>query len=153
MEFFGEMLMGRLPEDGMDMRLDRINLASERLGQTTTAFVGGGLGPHVGAVVSPPRSLDVLAFRSDCAVGWCSLSLFIVIALIDCCDRFRFSMITTLTNDTMIRRSDHSVTPKENAALCCCNCRSKKESGRGRRATCALVLQGTGSEQHPCHRC
>ena len=47
MEFFGEMLMGRLPEDGMDMRLDRINLESERLGQTTTAFVGKVLRPHL----------------------------------------------------------------------------------------------------------
>ena len=35
------MLMDRLPKDGMDMRLDRINLASERLGQTTIGFVGG----------------------------------------------------------------------------------------------------------------
>ena len=75
MEFFGEMLVERLPKDGMDMRFDRINLASERLGQTTTGFVGGVLGPHVGAVVSPPRCLDVLAFRSDCGVGCCSLSL------------------------------------------------------------------------------
>ena len=74
MKFFGEMLMNRLPKDGTDMRLDRINLASERLGRTTTGFVGGGLGPLVGAVVSSPRRLDVFAFRSDCAVGWCSLS-------------------------------------------------------------------------------
>ena len=35
------MLMDGLPKDGMDMRLDRINLADERLGQTTTGFVGG----------------------------------------------------------------------------------------------------------------
>ena len=41
MGFLGEMLMDRLPKDGMDMRLDSINLASERLGQTTTGFVGG----------------------------------------------------------------------------------------------------------------
>ena len=76
MGFFSEMLMDRLPKDGMDMRLDRINVATERLGQTTTGFIGGGLGPHVGADVSPPRCLDILAFRSDCAVGWCSLSLY-----------------------------------------------------------------------------
>ena len=69
--------------------MDRLNLASERLGRTTTGFVGGGLGPHVGAVVSSPRCLDVFAFRSDCAVVGV-LSLYTLIDVIDCCDRFRF---------------------------------------------------------------
>ena len=152
MEFFGEMLMDCLPNDGMDMRLDRINFSSERLGQTKTGFVGGVLDRTWARLCRRHAVLMSLLFgQIVLLVG--VLSLFAVIDVIDSCDRCRFSMITTLTNATMIRRSDHSVTPKENAALCCCNCRSKKESGRERRATCALVLQGTGSEQHPCHRC
>ena len=150
MGFLGEMLMDRLTEDGMDMRLDRINLASERLGQTTTGFVGGVLDRTWARLCRRHAVLMSLLFgQIVLLVGVLSLYFDVI----DCCDRFRFSMITTLTNATMIRRSDHSVTPKENAALCCCNCRSKKESGRGRRATCSLVLQGTGSEQHSCHRC